>query len=232
MPVGHSLSKQYFEQQGFVAADYRLQPMPTLEGLRAWVRREAIAGFNVTAPHKEAIVPLLDALSDEAAAIGAVNCVLVEAGRLTGHNTDAHAFAATLPCGQQWDVAAVLGSGGASRAVCHALRSLQVPLLVASRTPAMHPGTVAYDEVRQALQHAARPLLVNATPVGTTPDTSGCPWPWVDELHAGCTVYDLVYNPRQTTLLRLAAACGAQTQNGLAMLHRQAELSWRLWGLL
>ena len=92
----HSLSKEYFDAQHFADADYTLCPMPSLDGLRRWVEEKGICGFNVTVPYKQAVIPFLDALSPEAEAIGAVNCVVVDDGRLIGHNTDAPAFLQTI----------------------------------------------------------------------------------------------------------------------------------------
>lgn len=231
MPLEHSLSKLCFDLQQFDNADYRLEPMSTLEGLREWVTRESIAGFNVTSPHKEAVMEYLDWLSPVALRIGAVNCVVVREGRLEGHNTDSLAFLTTMPGDGPWDAVAVLGSGGAAKAVAYALRGHYAGCLLASRNPERHPGTVSYEEVRKRLECAGRCLLVNATPVGTWPHTQESPWPWPEMIHEGFTVVDLVYNPIQSLLLQQAEAAGARVQNGLEMLNRQAELSWDLWGL-
>ena len=98
--LGHSYSQRWFEElfarEGLQDYSYELVEMPSLDGLRHWVQREGICGFNVTVPYKQAIIPQLDELDAPAAAIGAVNCVTVEEGRLVGHNTDASAFQQTL----------------------------------------------------------------------------------------------------------------------------------------
>ena len=233
----HSYSKQLFDAQHFADADYRLCPMPSLEGLREWVQREGIDGFNVTNPYKQVLVPLLDDLSPEARAIGAVNCVCVNNGRLTGHNTDAPAFQQTLS--EQLNTkhlalntAYILGTAGAAQAVAYALGQMRVPYTFVSRTPEKHPNAIGYPQLNT--KHLTlNTLLVNATPVGTWPDVDCSPLDLskFDIQNSKLLVYDLVYNPSPTLLLRQAAAAGAATCDGLAMLRRQAELSWLLWGI-
>jgi shikimate dehydrogenase len=223
--------------------------MPSVDGLRRWVDDEHIDGFNVTIPFKQAVIPHLDALSPEAAAIGAVNCVVVEAGRLVGHNTDAPAFrqtleSLTLSTIQTFGHSYILGTGGAAHAVAYALDRMGIPHTFVSRHPEQHPDAIGYPQL-SAIWHAGdsadnfQPLtlIINATPVGMYPDIDRTPLPLTPHTlasHASLTsllVYDLVYNPSPTLLLRQAAALGAITCGGLAMLHRQAQLSWHLWGL-
>ena len=232
-PVKHSFSKEYFDSQHFSGADYRLYGTATLDGLRPWVVREHIDGFNVTAPHKQAVMPLLDSVDPEAAAIGAVNCVVVGPdGRLDGHNTDGPAFRDSLEAmGQHFAQAFILGTGGASRAVAWALRQLGIPCRHVSLHPERHPGAIAYADLTPLLQSPQATLLVNATPLGTWPDTARTPLTLPSLALPALTVYDLVYNPSPTLLMRQAAACGATVCDGLDMLQRQARLSWRLWSL-
>lgn len=232
----HSYSKQLFDSQHFADADYRLCPMPSPEGLREWVRSEDISGFNVTNPYKQAVLPLLDEVSAEARAIGAVNCVCVRDGCLIGHNTDAPAFRDTVQAirqssNQTINQALVLGTGGAAQAVAYALGQLGVPCTFVSRHPELHPGAIGYDQL-STFNHQPD-LIVNATPVGTYPDVDRSPLN-ISDLRPPTTdsfVYDLVYNPSPTLLMRQAAAAGAAVCDGMAMLRRQAELSWQLWGL-
>ena len=240
----HSYSKHYFDQQHFADADYRLCPMPSLDALRRWVAEEAINGFNITNPYKQEIIPLLDALSPEAAAIGAVNCVVVEGSKMTGHNTDAPAFLQTLKgiTNQELRIenfshAYILGTGGAAQAVAFALRQLGVSYLFVSRTPEKHENAIGYNQLTQTIEQSSNQaiLLINATPVGTYPDIDSTPFPFTQTFkhldNQAILVYDLVYNPSPTRLLREAATRGAQVKDGLEMLHRQAELSWQLWQL-
>ena len=233
----HSYSKQLFDAQHFTDADYRLCPMPSLEDLREWVRREHIDGLNVTNPYKQAIVPLLDDLSPEARAIGAVNCVCVRDGLLIGYNTDAPAFRQTLEtiittkC-LTLNTAYILGTGGAAHAVAYALSQLGIPYTLVSRTPEKHTHAIGYEKLL-TINFKLSTLIVNATPVGTYPDVDTTPiqLSTFNSQLSTFLVYDLVYNPSPTLLMRQAAAKGATTIDGMAMLCRQAELCWNLWGL-
>lgn len=237
----HSLSKEYFDAQHFADADYTLCPMPSLDGLRRWVEEKGICGFNVTVPYKQAIIPHLDALSPEALSIGAVNCVTLEGGRLVGHNTDAPAFRQSLQTLLHTlhlapDSAFILGTGGAARAVAYALGQLGISYRFVSRTPERYPNAIGYNQL-PTIHYPLPTLIVNATPVGMYPDVDSTPLSLTSSSlpsHTPLTtlfVYDLVYNPSPTRLLREAAALGAHTKDGLEMLHLQAELSWHLWHL-
>ena len=237
----HSLSKEYFDAQHFADADYTLCPMPSLDGLRRWVQHDGIGGFNVTVPYKQAIIPHLDALSPEAEAIGAVNCVVVDDGRLIGHNTDAPAFRRTLETLLNTkhltpSSAFILGTGGAAHAVAYALGQLGVSYRFVSRTPERYPNAIGYNQL-PTIHYPLPTLIVNATPVGMYPDVDSTPLSLTSPSlpsHTPLTslfVYDLVYNPSPTLLMRQAAALGAHTKDGLEMLHLQAELSWHLWHL-
>lgn len=233
----HSHSKLLFDMQGFSDADYRLQSMPSPERLREWVATESIAGFNVTNPYKQTVIPLLDKMSPEAHAIGAVNCVSVEGEHLTGHNTDAPAFLHTLrtlnSLGREaFSQAFILGTGGAAHAVAYALDRTGIPCSFVSRSPGYHANAIGYPQL-STLDLQLPTLIVNATPVGTYPDIDQSPLD-LSALHTPLSsvfVYDLVYNPSPTLLLRQAAAAGAAICDGTAMLRRQAELSWDIWGL-
>lgn len=227
--LGHSLSQELFEAQGFKDASYGLYEMESLDGLRQWVEQEHINGFNVTIPYKQKILPLLDAVDGTAADIGAVNCVSVENGRLTGYNTDALAFKATL-VEPLHGTALILGTGGAARAVAYALRQLGVDYVFVSRHPeqASVKPVIGYDEITPQYS-----VIINATPVGMYPDIDSTPInlsPLISHL-SPCLVYDLIYNPSTTLLMRQAETLGARVKNGLDMLRKQAELSWRIWGL-
>lgn len=153
----HSYSQRWFEELfarlGLDDHSYRLVEMPSLQGLRDWVGENHIDGFNVTVPYKQEIIPLLNELDDTAAAIGAVNCVTVESGRLTGHNTDAPAFLQTLEKAikQSCPQAFILGTGGAACAVAYALCQLGIPYTFVSRTPELHNNAISYDQLSNQL---------------------------------------------------------------------------------
>lgn len=235
-PLGHSFSPRLFaslfEQDGIADGSYRLFDLTprqlTAYDLRQLVDSQRLSGFNVTVPYKEAVVTLLDTLDEMAARIGAVNTVKVERGILKGYNTDAPAFADTLKplLRPHHRRALILGSGGAAKAAACALRELGVEYSLVSRTP-HGDNMIGYDE---AYRRAGQCLLiVNATPVGMHPHDDLSPWAEPQLLTPQHLCYDLVYNPSPTRFLREAAAMGATTIGGLAMLERQATLSWKIW---
>jgi shikimate dehydrogenase len=220
------------------------------EGLEAAVRGLAalgVAGFNVTVPHKQTILPLLDALAPAAEGIGAVNTIVVADGRLTGHNTDGIGFSAALHEAHRFKAersrALILGAGGAARAVCDQLARECIPAIrICNRTDARaralaedlrrrHPACDVKALPWTPLDHRAAinwaELIVNCTEVGLDPadgspiDTNG--------ISPGHIVVDLIYEPRETELLRRCAALRARTLNGLGMLLHQGALSFTLW---
>lgn len=217
----------------------------------AGLRALSFAGANVTVPHKEAVLPLLDALSPEAEAVGAVNTIVCRregaAVTLYGDNTDVAGFLAPLePFAETLRATPMLvfGAGGAARAVAYALLTTMAPsrLTLAARTPARAErlardlarfdphGVLRVVPVAEAAPavRAAR-LVVNATPLGMAPHDAATPWPEAGDFSGEHLVYDLVYEPAPTRLLREAAARGARPLDGREMLLQQAAAAYRLW---
>ncbi len=250
-PVEHSLSPA---MHNAAFATHKLNwsyvPLPVRpEALTDAVAGLAALGFrgaNVTVPHKEAVIPLLDSLSPEAERISAVNTIVVEEDeRLVGHNTDVAGFIAALRQGgfsPEGRSTVVVGAGGAARAVVHGLLvagAARILILNRSRARAEKLITELGADARvqalplipEALVESARDadLLVNATPVGLWPDTEGSIWPMEVPIPARITVFDLVYNPVETRLLRQARQNGARTITGLGMLISQGAAAFRLW---
>ena len=240
--LSHSFSKSYFEKkflsEQLFGCSYDLFELPSLGGLRTLVMQHCLDGFNVTIPYKEQIIPLLDHIDHTAAQIGAVNTVKVVRDNdgsvaLHGFNTDAPAFLKTIQTEPLPDhrKALILGTGGASKAVQWAFRQLGNEFILVSRNPELHPGSIGYNQLGH-IDLSQFYIIVNATPVGMYPNVDATP---LDVIHAfkhlsdNAFVYDLIYNPSPTRLLREAAACGAETKDGLEMLHLQAELSWVLF---
>ena len=250
-PAGHSLSPAMhnaaFAQLGILARYEALEVAPdALAAAVAALRRPEVYGANVTIPHKVAVMPLLDELSEEARRIGAVNTIVNRDGRLMGCNTDAAGFLRALredggfePAGVS---AVVLGAGGAARAVAYALLQAGVSrLALYNRTPSAAQALAAWLErgakvevlEPSALPEAVRAsqLLVNATSVGMAqPGEASARSP----LEPGLLpregfVCDLVYRPAQTRLLREAAAAGLRVQNGVPMLVYQGAEAFRHW---
>ena len=223
--LDHSLSKRLFEER-FEGECYELHEIESLDGLREWAME--MGGFNVTLPYKEAVVPLMDALTEEAEKIGAVNVVEVREGRLVGHNTDAFAFAESVqPLLRPWHKEAlILGTGGAAKAVAYGLKELGIESRMVSRSGATY---LSYSEAASLAKDIY--LIVNATPVGMVPLEAQTPWRETRMLSPRHLCYDLIYNPDETRFLLEAELSGATTCNGLKMLQLQAEKSWRIWGL-
>jgi len=210
-----------------------------LQALLDGVRSLGFAGVNVTFPYKEAVVPLLDELSDGARAIGAVNTVVVRQGRLIGYNTDATGFeraVGNLVTASHRGQVALIGAGGVGKAIAYALANLGVTELVifdadeakASQLAAQLHGRLAVrvvDRVEEALQHAVG--VINGTPVGMLPDR-GSPIP-DPMLHQGLWVADAVYTPLWTPLLLAAKAKGCEIMTGRELAIHQAADAFELF---
>lgn len=231
----HSFSQSYFtrkfEKAGLHTYQYLNFELNSIEELPGLLDRYPdLKGFNVTIPYKKAILPYLHHLSDEAKAIGAVNTVKRVGTELYGYNTDWWGFVQSLEplLETQHQRSMILGSGGASAAVAYGLSQLGMNSLVVSRNAGS--GDVNYAQAAQILEEHF--VVINSTPVGT--------WPQVDEMppldlgHLGekHLVYDLIYNPPESKLLRLAKEKGASTINGIKMLELQAEKAWAIWNEL
>ena len=256
-PLTHSISPNIFAAAfGAAGIDATYEkwdtPPDTLDGRVNALRGADFLGANVTIPHKEAIVPLLDERADVAKKIGAVNTVVHEGDKLVGHNTDVAGFARALREDANFDAkgkyALILGAGGAARAVALALieagasiiyvvgrQPKKVDKLVVDLKPLTPSGTTvtwAYwgdGSFLRMLREEAH-LLVNCTPVGTAgSDTAGQPAVPADLIEPRTTVFDLVYNPAETPLVAAARSRGAPAFSGGGMLVYQAAESFRLW---
>lgn len=252
-PLGHSLSP-VMHNTAFkvleVDAEYCLFPMkveevgPFLQALKA--KDSHIFGLNVTVPHKEAVIPFLDSLDGFAQKAGAVNTIVIDdKRRLKGFNTDGPGFLAHLaeegfnPSGKR---VSILGAGGAARAIVASLSLIndkpeliliydidpdRVNALVRDLGTRINVSHVKVVNTIDELNIELADLLINATPIGMK-DTDPC---LVSEelLHSHLMVYDLVYNPAETKLLKLAGSRGARTVNGLKMLFYQGVLAFQRW---
>jgi shikimate dehydrogenase len=232
-PLGHSFSPVYFAEkfrrEGIDDCSYCKFPIESIDRLPELLSGHPdLAGFNVTIPYKRQIMACLDDLSDEARQIGAVNCVKIADGRLIGYNTDAYGFRLSLLelTGGRRPQALILGSGGASKAVEFVLKELGIEYIIASRRSSS--GLIAYTDINERLLRAY-PLIINATPLGTSPDTDKAPPLPYPLLTSGNLLFDLVYNPPETKFLKLGAEQGARGVNGYQMLVAQAERSWDIW---
>lgn len=207
----------------------------------AELRGDDYAGANITVPHKETVLPLLDGLTPLAGVIGAVNTIVKREGQLIGHNTDAAGLLADLHArgvGLADQSVLVLGAGGAARAVLAACAGVGAHLRVAARRRlqaeslrAVAPALRVFDLTLHDLQRAADGcgLIVNATPLGMSPHTHASPWFADAPFPRSAFVYDLVYNPAETLLVKQARAAGLPAATGLGMLVEQGALAFEQW---
>lgn len=233
-PLGHSYSATYFarkfEREGITDCRYDLFELSSLDKLQELLAAEPdLRGFNVTIPYKQQIISLLDDLSPEARAIGAVNCVRREGTKLIGYNTDVVGFRSSLEeflGAAVIDRALVLGTGGAAQAVQYALAQMELPFDLVSRDP--RQGNYTYDDLTEEVI-ASHHLIVNTSPVGMYPKVEEAPRIPYAFLTPSHYLFDLIYNPEQTQFLRYGAQRQTHTCNGLQMLIRQAEGAWAIW---
>jgi shikimate dehydrogenase len=233
-PLVHSFSKGYFTQRfeelHLTDCRYLNFSIPDISQFPELIAAHPeLEGLNVTIPYKESIMPYLNDLDEVARAIGAVNCIRVQHGKLTGYNTDAYGFEMSIKpfLENHYERALILGTGGASKAVAYVLRKWGIPFHFVSRTP-QGEQEMGYDVLKAEVIHHF-PLIINTTPLGTYPDIDACPYLPYEGLSDKHFLYDLIYNPEETTFLHLGRLAGAKTMNGHAMLIKQAEKSWEIW---
>lgn len=231
-PIQHSLSPA-LHTAAFAAAHIDATcvaidvPPRRLAAMIQAVRTLGIRQVAVTLPHKQAVMAHLDRIDASARAIGAVNTIINRHGALVGYNTDSdgveQAMAGTRLKGKR---AAVLGAGGAARAVVHVLKKHGAEITVFNRTRSRlghHSRTYAHiDEI----QHAD--IIINTTPVGMAQAPRACLVPQ-RFLHRGQTVFDIIYTPRETELIRRALETGCRTITGDVMFLSQAAKQFELW---
>ena len=227
-PLGHSWSASYFgEKFAREGIDAEYSSLAIERAEEVLPHCEHLSGFNVTIPHKQTIMPFLSAISEEAQAIGAVNCVKVTPDGLEGYNTDVVGIRKSLEgVTLEGAKALVLGTGGASKAVQYVLRTSGAEVKVVSRTEGA--AELTYNDLSEELI-ADTDIIVNTTPLGMFPNTESAPALPYSALSAKHTLFDCVYNPRLTKFLQLGAEQGAKTIDGLTMFYAQAEASWAIW---
>lgn len=230
--LGHSFSRQYFSDKfrsEAIDATYALIELEEISQITDIIERDSeLCGLNVTIPYKECIIPYLDELSPEAAAIGAVNCISISDGRKIGYNTDIEGISATLDklSIRANTKALILGAGGASKAVAYVLRQREIPYQIVSREKSR--GDITYTELSAEII-AEHNLIINTTPLGMYPNVDDCPAIDYSAIGTNHKIFDLVYNPEPTLFMKRCAAQGAECIGGILMLHTQAEASWRIW---
>lgn len=253
-PLGHSFSQAYFTKKFAyekIDACYENFDLEDLREIRQLLNKHLdLQGFNITLPYKEAIIPYLDDIDETAKEVGAVNTVKVlPAGNLKGYNTDVIGIETTLKLSVRgatkgtsvtpgggyvvplWHLAKlspalILGTGGASKAVQFVLKKNNIPYHLVSRNP--EKGHFTYETMTPSVikEHL---LIINATPVGMAPNINEAPDIPYEAITSQHILFDLIYNPEETLFLKHGKEQGAQTINGITMLHAQAEASWKIW---
>lgn len=236
--LGHSFSQRffndYFKREG-IDAEYLNFELTAISEFQALIASHPqLQGVNITIPYKEAVIPHLTSLSEEAREIGAVNVVKIvrdDTGAvvaLEGHNTDASGFQYSLSPLLSVNArhALVIGNGGASKAVVYALKGLGLLIDVVARHP--KSGEWLLGELPADLINDYD-VIINATPLGTFPNGDEAPDIPYHAIRYDTICFDLVYNPPVTGFLHHAAPSGATLKSGLAMLIAQAEAAWLIW---
>lgn len=232
-PLSHSFSKGYFTNhfltENILDAQYENYPIESIDSLTdLWKNNPDLKGLNVTIPYKKLVIPFLQHTSSVVQSIQACNCIKLHQGALYGYNTDVIGFEKSLlpylqPHHQK---ALIFGTGGAAAAVEWVLKKLGIAYQLVSRKAS--EGCISYASLTQDMI-AAHTLLIHTSPVGMFPNVDEAPNLPYEAITSKHHLYDLVYNPAVTKFLEKGAAQGATTQNGLEMLHLQADASWEIW---
>jgi len=232
--LSHSFSKDYFQKKFaelHIQDTYENFELSSIEEIKRLLSDESLSGLNVTIPYKEAVIPFLDVLDPIAKAIGSVNTIAFRDGQTVGYNTDITGFENSLKpfLEHGMDRALILGTGGASKAVAYVLRKIGLDILFVSRNPSGE-NQISYEDCNANAVKWHR-LIVNTTPVGTSPNITESPAIAYEGITENHLMYDLIYNPAKTQFLAEGKERGASIQNGLSMLKIQAEKSWEIWNL-
>ena len=232
--IGYSFSKAYFaekfERENYKKLTYEnfdIQEIFEFPGILK--NNPDLQGLNVTIPYKEVVIPFLDKMSKNALKIGAVNTIkFTSSGKTKGYNTDFYGFKKSLKplLNPHHKKALILGTGGASKAVAYALRLLEIDYILVSREPSEH--TLTYDEINASTFEEYQ-VIINCTPLGTSPHYDACPDIPYDYFTENHIAYDLIYNPEESLFLKKAKEKGAVIKNGYEMLVFQAERAWKIW---
>lgn len=224
----HSFSPQYFnrkfQNEHLINCRYDAFEMNHITEFPELIQRLQPLGLNVTIPYKTEVLRYITKRSAEVDAIGACNTLLVKGKDIMAFNTDWIGFLRSLP-ERHFKKAAILGTGGASKAIQYALSYRSIPFDTYSRAPA--DSILGYEHLNLHLNDYD--LIVNTTPVGMHPEMHERPPIQTEKLKPFHFVYDLIYNPEETQLLSSAKKTGCTTQNGYRMLVEQAEAAWKIW---
>tara|TARA_B100000902_G_scaffold170279_1_gene164772 strand:- start:99 stop:839 length:741 start_codon:yes stop_codon:yes gene_type:complete len=230
--ISYSFSKKFFTQkfinEGLNNCSYENYDISSISKLLEVINDTKIKGLNVTIPYKESVIELLNHIDPIAKKIGAVNTIKIDKqNKLLGYNTDYIGFKKSLESNiSNQKRALILGTGGASKAIVYALKTLNIKTLLVSRKN--REECITYEDVSNQIikDHT---IIINCTPLGTYPNIEECPkipYEYITDKHL---CYDLIYNPSKTKFLILSEKKGASIINGNEMLKNQAMESWKIW---
>jgi len=230
--ISYSFSKKFFTQkfinEGLNNCSYENYDISSISKLLEVINDTKIKGLNVTIPYKESVIELLNHIDPIAKKIGAVNTIKIDKqNKLLGYNTDYIGFKKSLESNiSNQKRALILGTGGASKAIVYALKTLNIKTLLVSRKN--REECITYEDVSNQIikDHT---IIINCTPLGTYPNIEECPkipYEYITDRHL---CYDLIYNPIKTKFLILSEKKGASIINGNEMLENQAMESWKIW---
>ena len=239
-PLSHSFSQGYFTEKFLNENERGLQysnfPIASINDFAdLWDKEVNLQGLNVTIPYKKQVIPFLHHASSVVKKINACNCIRKYNNELFGYNTDVIGFEKSLApfLKPHHTHALILGTGGAAVAVEWVLQKLNINYLLVSRTNVNSAteelgNTITYDSITVDLL-GQYTLIINTSPIGMYPNVDQAPSLPYDAITKQHHLYDLTYNPAETLFMKKGLAQGASVQNGLNMLHIQAEESWRIW---
>jgi shikimate dehydrogenase len=230
--ISYSFSKKFFTRkfinEGLNNCSYKNYDINSISELLEVINDTKIKGLNVTIPYKESVIELLNHIDPIAKKIGAVNTIKIDKqNKLLGYNTDYIGFKQSLESNiSNQKRALILGTGGASKAIVYALKTLNIKTLLVSRKK--REESITYEDISNQIikDHT---IIINCTPLGTYPNIEECPkipYQYITERHL---CYDLIYNPIKTKFLILSEKEGASIINGNEMLENQAIESWKIW---
>ena len=237
-PLSHSFSGKYFSEkfsrEGISDCTYDLFPIERIDLLLPLINGNMeLLGLNVTIPYKEQVIPYLNDIDEDAANIGAVNTIRIthNSGKtiLKGYNTDVYGFSESLRplLTQRHKNALILGTGGASKAVAYALKKWEIPVTFVSRSHT-NSNTITYPMITPEIIVKSK-IIVNTSPLGMYPSINDCPDIPYELLTPDHILFDLIYNPQETTFMSKGRSKGSKVLNGLHMLHLQADKAWQIW---
>ncbi len=235
--ISYSFSRTYFkkkfEDENIENITYGNFDIESIDLFPSIIKNtEGLKGLNVTIPYKQEVMPFLNKVNKKAKAIGAVNTIkITKKGKLIGYNTDYYGFSKSLePLLKSHHMSAlILGTGGASKAVAYSLKKLNIPYHYVSRKKTENVS-YTYETLTESIVRQHK-VIINCTPLGTFPNIDDCPNIPYNGITNHHILFDLIYNPEETTFLKRGKAKGATIKNGLRMLELQAEKSWSIWKL-